>query len=595
MMNIGRFLLWAVLASGGVFILYAVSGVHDVLSWRFGLRNILISILSLFLVESGSGRSLKDPLWRVPLFLFYLYALTIPVILSVSSDLSNVQVEATNSYFQMGLGMGIFTFLLSCAGQRFSRIRRFSLAVAMLIIAVASANLLVYVAYYAIFGAAFTVADMVTILLTNPQEVAEFLSSHIGWGRISAIFVIFVVYLALFGVTLWRIMDGESNHGGDISLWRKALLVLVAIAAVLLVKHWLWKSFPLYEYSKAGGYVRTLYRLSDTHEKNLTAFFLNAPGQTLAHTLPGTVIVVIGESANRDHMKAFNETYPFETTPWMSEQKGREGFYFYRNAYSNYPLTSEALSMFLTDRNQYNDVTLENIVTITDVANQAGYDTAWISNQVPSGGVLPLLASASAEELWIKPAMSSDKQVIRYLEQLPAGGSHFVVIHLAGSHDRYSARYPADYQEITGNDDEKVNEYDTSILYTDEVLRDIFTYARDHMNLQAMIYCSDHGEDMTYFHGGSQFTFDMVRVPLFIYLSPAYRAAYPQAAANLVEHQDRIFTNDLMYDTVSGIIQAPNSGYDKKYDLSSAAYGLTTDEAVTKDGQISIADDTALS
>ena len=104
-MNIGRFLFWAVLASGGVFVLYAVSGVHDVLSWRFGLRNILISILSLFLAESGSGRFLKDPLWRVPLFLFYLYALTIPVILSVSSDMSNVQVEATNSYFQMGLGM----------------------------------------------------------------------------------------------------------------------------------------------------------------------------------------------------------------------------------------------------------------------------------------------------------------------------------------------------------------------------------------------------------------------------------------------------------------------------------------------------------
>ena len=73
-----------------------------------------------------------------------------------------------------------------------------------------------------------------------------------------------------------------------------------------------------------------------------------------------------------------------------------------------------------------------------------------------------------------------------------------------------------------------MNDYDSSIKYTDEVLKNIYQYARDNMNLQAMVYCSDHGEDMISFHGDGHFSWDMVRTPCFIYMSSQYENQYPE-------------------------------------------------------------------
>lgn len=44
-------------------------------------------------------------------------------------------------------------------------------------------------------------------------------------------------------------------------------------------------------------------------------------------------------------------------------------------------------------------------------------------------------------------------------------------------------------------------------------MREIFNYAREHLNLQAMVYTSDHEEDMEKGHGEGGFTYAMVRIP----------------------------------------------------------------------------------
>lgn len=153
-------------------------------------------------------------------------------------------------------------------------------------------------------------------------------------------------------------------------------------------------------------------------------------------------------------------------------------------------------------------------------------------------------------------------------------------------------RYPSDYKLVmTEGHNEKENTYDTSIRYNDDVLKKIYEYARDNMNLQAMVYCSDHGEDMVKFHSGGEFTWPMVRVPMWIYLSPEYIAQNPEADAALRANLNKPFTNDLVFDTVCGILKAPNNHYDAQYDLLSPSYGLTKEKALTKHGEIRIAED----
>lgn len=210
-------------------------------------------------------------------------------------------------------------------------------------------------------------------------------------------------------------------------------------------------------------------------------------GGTIGENLPGAVIVVIGESANRDQMKAFTPAYPYETTPWLSQEAEENNISLFPKAYANYPATVPSLEMYLTSRNQYNGQSVSEAVTILDVAKAAGYETHWISNQPQMGsGEMPnsVIAARADTDGWTKIPMGDDRQVLELLEEIPKEGSHFIVIHLAGSHTCYAERVPdaMPVPDIPGKT-ERERDYVRTILYTDQVLADIYTYARQHLHL----------------------------------------------------------------------------------------------------------------
>ena len=308
-----------------------------------------------------------------------------------------------------------------------------------------------------------------------------------------------------------------------------------------------------------------------------------------------TVILVIGESANRDHMKAFNEEYPEETTPWLSENKDENGFYLFKNTYSNFPQTARALSMYLTNKNQYTEGENTDVVNIIDIARKGGYKTYWFSNQGRTGvsnSSAAFVGSGADEAEWTEVSGGDDIQLLDLLKKIPKQGKNFIVLHINGSHRRYENRVPKEFAKQSGRKNHTKKEwYDTSVLYTDYVLKSVYEYGKKHLNLQAMIYCSDHGENMKYGHTTAYFSFDMVRIPMFVYLSEKYRNIYQDKAKNLNNNKDAIFTNDLMFDTVCGIMNLPNNFYKRKYDLSDEQYDLPLETAVTNHGKTKISED----
>ena len=59
---------------------------------------------------------------------------------------------------------------------------------------------------------------------------------------------------------------------------------------------------------------------------------------------------------------------------------------------------------------------------------------------------------------------------------------------------------------------------------------------------------------MVRFHGDGIFTWDMIHSPCFVYLSSEYKNNHSAVANNLRVNENRIFTNDLIYDMVCGIM-----------------------------------------
>lgn len=85
---------------------------------------------------------------------------------------------------------------------------------------------------------------------------------------------------------------------------------------------------------------------------------------------PSTIILVIGESASRDYMKAINHNYTYNTTPYLSEADKSKNFTIYPNAYSVGGNTILALSRALTEFNQYDNNSFNQSCSIVDIAQK---------------------------------------------------------------------------------------------------------------------------------------------------------------------------------------------------------------------------------
>lgn len=573
-----------------VYLIFLAAGVHGVFSSYIGVRNFVIGVLALFLAEISTGRRLTSASWMTGAPLFFVGMAAFSGILSFSSQGFGISMGDLKGYYLAWLSFWVILFFLSYYGSQCRKFRIPLGILSLIIITYLSFSLIVYLAYFGIFHTGFTSADMISVLSTNPHESRDFIASHVGVLPFIGLAAVFILYLA--GIICFIRWTYRKNKGEALSAvgWkRKVLQVLLLLGAVVMALHWAAKTFPYRDFYIARSYLHNEQKAEEDHAKNVAALAVDDSQKE-----KGTIILVIGESASRDHMKAFNPSYPAETTPWLSSEKENPDFFFFPRAYSNFPKTSEALAYFLTGVNQYNHDTEDKTVTITDVANKAGYNTYWISNHVPSTVNMATIVSAdnSRVQNWCKPPVQDDMNVMPFLKQVPADQNNFVIIHIQGSHDKYENRFPASFTKLeTPGLSDKVNDYDTSIAYSDHVLQEIYNYASRHMNLFAMLYCSDHGEDMEYFHGASQFKWDMVHVPLFIYLSPAYQAGNESIASNLRAHENRIFTNDLMFDLLCGLMKTPNNHYETKFDLTKPDYFLTDEQAETLHGKRHITED----
>lgn len=348
---------------------------------------------------------------------------------------------------------------------------------------------------------------------------------------------------------------------------------------------------------KANGPIQSYLQLKNNINENAMKIkFLDNQNTSTIIKTPGSILLIIGESANRDRMQAFNPTYPEQTTPWESSKTTDANFFFSFNAYSNYPNTVMALSEALTNVNQYNtNIELKDSVNIIDIAKNMGYHTYWISTQGKNGvydGSVALIADRCENSIWSKNKGSDDAWIVEQLKQIPKNQNSLIVLHLTGSHFRYLNRYPTSFS-TKGNfsDSDDNREYDTSLLYTDTILHSIFSYAQENLQLQAMVYLSDHGENMKYTHVTEPFYYDMIRIPLWFYLSPQYQQAYPETVKALRAHTHTVFTNDLLFDTMSGLLHANTNFFVPENDFTNSKYNLTNEKATSVNGTIKISND----
>lgn len=577
---------------------FAFTGIKFLWEWNLSLRDALLTFVTIFLLELTCGQDIRGRLWHAAYPGFLALMLVFPYVIGTGSGNRDPDFRhLLNPYVMEALGFLSISVITAFWQQKARRPLSILIAIGTFLITTFQIICaLIYFSYFLIYGSTFATADFLPFVQTHLSEAIGFLKSFIS---VKTLCLGVILLLVLFVPTITLLVRNIKNGGMSSAKWPKwiiALSVLLFAAGIINVRHWIPRSFPVLDYQLSQAYIHSIRDAKKLHTINAAKLVLaNGINNTLASRVPGTVLL---ESETSDLMTAFTPSLPVDTTPWLASEKENKDFYLFNHAYTNFPATAGALSMALTGINQYNEKEIGQVVTLLDVAKKAGYDTWWISNHRQLGAGNPsvdLVSSGADHTLWTTHAEGADIDLISLLKKVPRNGNHFIVLHLMGSHAKYDSRIPDDwpYLSLPGAD-ETENDYATTVDYTDYVLKNIFNYSKENLHMTAMAYLSDHGEDMKYGHGEGHVTWSMLHIPLFFYLSPEYETAFPNTAKALRNNREKIFTNDLLFDTMCGLIQAPNNDYSPTYDLTSPLYSLNADQALAVNGKWIVANDPSL-
>ena len=446
----------------------------------------------------------------------------------------------------------------------------------------------IYLIYFFKYKALFSDVAFMSVLGTTYSEATEYVITIIETPSILFVFLSMIFILPM--IVYWSM--GKIKRLESSCAKNKYYLIIIFILSLIGIGLLIKQTFPLDMYiniTQHSSILKGFNDLSRNVEKNNREIVLSS----LPSALNGTIILVIGESANRDYMSAFNPNLKRETTPWETEKKGDKNFIFLESAYSNYPNTAMSLSRALTQVNQYNDINLSDAVTIIGLAKKAGYKTYWISTQEKSGvydSIVAKIAESSDSIAWLN---GYDEKVLQEFPKVNPLQKNLVIVHILGSHVNYNERVPKYYKAEQYTED-RTDQYMHTIDYTDWLLKEIFEYGEKNLNLNAMIYMSDHGEHIQYGHTNNPFYFEMVRIPTWIYLSDTYQSKYPEVYNGLKNNNQKIFTNDLLFELMSTLLGAHSQWYNPNYDISNIHYRIDLNAALTVHGKYHIKDDPTL-
>lgn len=407
----------------------------------------------------------------------------------------------------------------------------------------------VILGYYSVTSTVFAPDTLLAIAQTNIQEAIEYAKDNFSC---KTIFLIILTNAFVFFVAIKNTQK---------ILWNKynLFLVLFCITACL-VGVYKYRDNIITDIPKQASKTLAQYK---NFSKERTDRKDNMSKLLLSHKPEaGVYVLVIGESQNRAHMQAYN--YHRATTPWLDSMKNDKNMLLFTKAYSCHTHTVPTLLYALTAKNQYNNIAVKNAVSVLEVAEAAGFETVWLSNQVKySAWDTPVtsIASEANQQKWINSTLSEstntdyfDGKLIEELEKIKITDKMLIVMHLMGNHGSYEQRYPKAFEKYDGKN--TVDKYDNSIIYNDYVMSQVYKRARKIPNFKGLVYCSDHADaiDKNLSHDAAQFDFDMTHIPLYIYLSDSYIQNNSAKYKSLEKQKNKLFTNDLLFNLMLGVL-----------------------------------------
>lgn len=403
--------------------------------------------------------------------------------------------------------------------------------------------------YYSVTSTVFAPDTLLAIAQTNIQEAIEYAKDNFSCKTI------FLIILANASVFFVAIKNTQKILWNKYNLFLVLFCITACLVGVYKYRDNIITDIPK-QASKTLAQYKNFSKERTDRKDNMSKLLLSHKPEA------GVYVLVIGESQNRAHMQAYN--YHRATTPWLDSMKNDKNMLLFTKAYSCHTHTVPTLLYALTAKNQYNNIAVKNAVSVLEVAEAAGFETVWLSNQVKySAWDTPVtsIASEANQQKWINSTLGEstntdyfDGKLIEELEKIKITDKMLIVMHLMGNHGSYEQRYPKAFEKYDGKN--TIDKYDNSIIYNDYVMSQVYKRARKIPNFKGLVYCSDHADaiDKHLSHDAAQFDFDMTHIPLYIYLSDSYIQNNSAKYKSLEKQKNKLFTNDLLFNLMLGVL-----------------------------------------
>lgn len=393
------------------------------------------------------------------------------------------------------------------------------------------------------------------LLETTPAEASSFITmSLIMWLLLAAL-------LAAFSV--WLLYRKERKDSNDAKL---CFISGLFVASILIFdSDGIGSKYLPYNYLKETiNYVSGRQKYKTIEDiANYPVSFHSVSKQEL------TLVLIIGESARADHFHS--NGYARNTTPLLEKIPNVVSF---SSVYSCAILTRDSVPCMLTRATLKHRKPAYTETSFISLFKKLGFHTTWLGTQGTYSAIDNPYTRLTKEadsvvflDTDLYGTFAIDEDLFPFFDAYiqENKGNKLVILHTFGSHWHYESRYPDNFRVFTPicskklwsrdmthcSQEELVNSYDNTILYTDYIISNTIDRLKNKNAL--VVYISDHGESLgengMYLHGMKS-TKEQRDVPMFWWASDSFIAENPQKFAHLREKKNASLSHDNLFHSI---------------------------------------------
>ena len=445
-------------------------------------------------------------------------------------------------------------------------------------------------------GVVITSDQVQNMMQTDPAEAQDLLSLHL------IVWIFFVVVLPVVFIIKVRLKQ-ESQ----LRLVVKKLiysLCSVGVLAGLLFTFYIDYAAIFREHRELKGMISPQNAIAST----LSYYRKKAPKKDLPlvtygedakllnqinnNGKPKLMVLVVGETARAESFSL--NGYGKNTNPKLSQQD----LINFSQVSSCGTATAVSVPCMFSgmSREQYDEQLASHREGLLDIAQRAGYKVTWIDNNSGCKGVCDRVElyepPKELKAKWCDAESECMDEILidslkQYISTIPEEDTtpRLIVLHQMGSHGpAYFKRSTSEFKPfqptcnskaIQGcSENELINSYDNSIVYTDHVLDQLIeTLKQQPKYTTAMWYLSDHGESTgekgLYLHGApyNMAPSQQTHVPMLMWFSANWKSQNSQQITCLNEQKNQALSQDNLFPTMLSLIGVQTKVSTEKNDM----------------------------